>query len=109
MRSCISSAIGLKRSLENRDHGLKAHGDSPSRRPVSRLICRPQTVERGALVSAYPLARHDDSLKMQHADHRRHSAEVVPKIGLAPRQMKGGYGKTRWVPVVPELDRAIEH
>ena len=25
--------------------------------------------------------------------------EVVPKIGLAPRQMKGGYGKTRWVPV----------
>lgn len=33
--------------------------------------------------------------------------EVVPKIGLAPRQMKGGYGKTRWVPVVPELKRAI--
>ncbi|WP_438480840.1 hypothetical protein [Oleiharenicola lentus] len=34
--------------------------------------------------------------------------EIVPKIGLAPRQMKGGYGKTRWVPVVPELKRAIE-
>ncbi len=34
--------------------------------------------------------------------------EVVSKIGLAPRQMKGGYGKTRWVPVVPELKREIE-
>lgn len=36
------------------------------------------------------------------------NGEIVPKIGLAPRQMKGGYGRTRWVPVVPELKRAIE-
>lgn len=33
---------------------------------------------------------------------------LVTKIGLAPRQMKGGYGKTRWVPVLPELQRALE-
>lgn len=36
------------------------------------------------------------------------NGEVVPKIGLTPRHMKGHYGKTRWVPVVPELKRAIE-
>jgi len=36
------------------------------------------------------------------------AGEIVSKIGLAPRQMKGGYGKTRWVPVVPELKRAIQ-
>jgi integrase len=36
------------------------------------------------------------------------AGEIVPKIGLAPCQMKGGYGKTRWVPVVPKLRRAIE-
>lgn len=36
------------------------------------------------------------------------AGEIVPKIGLAPRQMKGGYSKTLWVPVVPELKRAIE-
>jgi len=36
------------------------------------------------------------------------AGEIVTKIGLAPCQMKGGYGKTRWVPVVPDLKRAIE-
>jgi integrase len=34
--------------------------------------------------------------------------EIVSKIGLPPRQMKGGYGKTRWVPLLPELRRALE-
>lgn len=37
----------------------------------------------------------------------RHGA-IVSKIGLPPRQMKGGYGKTRWVPLLPELRRALE-
>lgn len=33
---------------------------------------------------------------------------LVSKIGLPPRNMKGGYGKTRWVPLLPELHRALE-
>ncbi|MDI1248752.1 MAG: tyrosine-type recombinase/integrase [Lacunisphaera sp.] len=33
---------------------------------------------------------------------------LVEKIGIAPRNMKGGYGRTRWVPVLPELQRALE-
>jgi integrase len=33
---------------------------------------------------------------------------LVGKIGVAPRHMKGGYGRTRWVPVLPELGRALE-
>ncbi len=33
---------------------------------------------------------------------------LVSKIGLPPRQMKGGYGKTRWVPLLPEQRRALE-
>jgi integrase len=36
------------------------------------------------------------------------NGEIVSKIGLPPRQMKGGYGKTRWVPLLPELHRALE-
>jgi len=32
----------------------------------------------------------------------------VSKIGLPPRSMKGGYGKTRWVPLLPELHRSLE-
>jgi len=27
---------------------------------------------------------------------------------VAPRNMKGGYGRTRWIPVLPELGRALE-
>lgn len=32
---------------------------------------------------------------------------IVSKIGVAPRNMKGGYGRTRWIPVLPELQRAL--
>ena len=33
------------------------------------------------------------------------NGEIVSKIGVAPRNMKGGYGRTRWIPVLPELHR----
>lgn len=33
---------------------------------------------------------------------------VVDKVGVAPRHMKGKRGTTRWVPVLPELRRALE-
>lgn len=36
------------------------------------------------------------------------NGELVSKIGIAPRNMKGGYGNTRWVPVLPSLARALE-
>ena len=32
---------------------------------------------------------------------------ILPRIGIAPRCLKGGYGRTRWVPVLPELERAL--
>ncbi len=32
----------------------------------------------------------------------------VSKIGVAPRNLKGRYGRTRWIPVLPELERALE-
>jgi integrase len=34
--------------------------------------------------------------------------EMVGKIGIAPRHLKGGYGRTRWIPVLPELAKALE-
>lgn len=33
---------------------------------------------------------------------------LVSRIGIAPRYLKGHYGRTRWVPVLPELRRALE-
>lgn len=35
------------------------------------------------------------------------SGKIVSKIGVAPRNMKGGYGRTRWILVLPELNRAL--
>jgi integrase len=32
----------------------------------------------------------------------------VEKIGIAPRHLKGRRGRTRWVPVLPELARALQ-
>ena len=32
----------------------------------------------------------------------------LPRIGIQPRHLKGGYGRTRYVPVLPELHRALE-
>ena len=34
--------------------------------------------------------------------------QLAPKIGITPRHLKGHYGRTRWVPVLPELARALQ-
>jgi integrase len=33
---------------------------------------------------------------------------VLTRLGIAPRKMKGGHGRTRWVPILPTLRRALE-
>lgn len=33
---------------------------------------------------------------------------MLPAIGVAPANLKGGYGRTRWIPILPELQRALE-
>jgi len=34
--------------------------------------------------------------------------QILDKIGVRPAYLKGHYGKTRWIPVCPELHRALE-
>ena len=34
--------------------------------------------------------------------------ELLPRIGVPPRHLKGSYGSTRYVPVTPEMQRALE-
>jgi len=33
---------------------------------------------------------------------------MLPGIGVAPCNLKGGYGRTRWIPILPELERALQ-
>lgn len=72
-------------------------------------VTRKMTPRDGCLVTCQWMTgyRISEVLRITVGTVLKHG-EIVPKIGLAPRQMKGGYGKTRWVPVVPELKRAIE-
>lgn len=35
--------------------------------------------------------------------------QIRAKIGVRPRNLKGNYGSTRWIPVSPELQRALEN
>lgn len=72
-------------------------------------VTRKMTPRDGCLVTCQWMTgyRISEVLRITMGTVLKHG-EIVPKIGLAPRQMKGGYGKTRWVPVVPELKRAIE-
>lgn len=34
--------------------------------------------------------------------------EMLPAIGVAPAHLKGGYGRTRWIPILPELRAALQ-
>lgn len=34
--------------------------------------------------------------------------QLMTQVGLPPRSMKGGYGRTRWVPILPELQHVLE-
>ncbi len=36
------------------------------------------------------------------------NGQLVSKIGIQPHHMKGGYGCTRWVPMLPSLAKALE-
>lgn len=37
----------------------------------------------------------------------RRNGKILPQIGVAPRRLKNKRSQTRWVPVVPELERAL--
>ncbi len=36
------------------------------------------------------------------------NGELADRVGIAPRNLKGGYGSTRWIPILPELQRALK-
>jgi len=52
-------------------------------------------------------ARISEVLALTIGDVCRPDGRLVPKIGFRPAYLKGGYGTTRWVPISPELDRAL--
>lgn len=53
-------------------------------------------------------ARLSEVLSLTVGDVCRPNGELVPKIAFRPSCLKGRYGSTRWVPMSPELGRALE-
>lgn len=88
----------------------------PGRRPLTPLeerqllrVVRQLPARDQALVTTqwFSGARISEVLALKIKDVWRNGS-LVSKIGFAPRILKGHYGTTRWVPVVPELARALE-
>lgn len=52
-------------------------------------------------------ARLSEILSLTVGDVCRPNGELVHKIAFRPSCLKGGYGSTRWVPMSPELVRAL--
>lgn len=34
--------------------------------------------------------------------------KMLPSVGVAPASLKGGYGRTRWIPILPQLADALQ-
>jgi integrase len=77
-------------------------------RRLLRVVRRLKPRDR-ALVTAQWLTgfRVSEILSLRVSDVFRNGA-LVPKIGIQPSRLKGGYGSTRWVPLSLELARALE-
>jgi len=87
----------------------------PGRRPLNQLeerqllrVVRSLNARDQALITTQWMTgfRVSEVLSLRVKDVIRNGA-IVDKIGIAPRNLKGGYGRTRWVPVLPELHRAL--
>jgi integrase len=85
------------------------------RRPLTRIeerrllgVVRGLPARDRALVTAQWLTgfRIHEVLSLTVGSAFRGEA-IVGKIGITPQHLKGGYGRTRWVPVLPELERAL--
>jgi integrase len=74
-------------------------------RRVRRLNVRDRALITAQLFTGY---RISEILSLT-VGHVLHEGRIREKIGLRPGLLKGGYGSTRWVPVCPELRRALEN
>ncbi len=72
-------------------------------RVVRKLEPRDRALVTGQLLTGF---RISEVLSLTVGSVCR-DGHIASKIGIAPRNMKGGYGTTRWVPVLPEFERAL--
>jgi integrase/recombinase XerD len=85
--------------------GRRSLTDQEERR-LLRIVRRLPPRDRALITTLWQTAFRISevlSLTVKHVDRNG----LVDKIGVPPRHQKGRRGKTRWVPVLPELARAL--
>jgi integrase len=107
--------------LPQTSHAIRASGQRylfvmAGRRPLTpteerrllRVVRRLKPRDRALLTAQWLTGfRVSEILSLRVSDVFR-DGSLVPKIGVKPGRLKGGYGTTRWVPLSPELARALE-
>jgi integrase len=82
---------------------LNTHEERALLRVVRRLPPRDRALISTQWFSGY---RISEVLSLRIGQILRDNV-LVEKIGIAPRCLKGKRGRTRWVPILPELTRAL--
>jgi len=79
----------------------------PEERQLLRVLRKSRSRDRAMITTQWLTGfRIGEVLSLTLGDVLRHG-RIVPKIGIGPRHLKGHYGRTRWIPVLPELGRAL--
>lgn len=83
---------------------LTLHEERKLLRTLRRMPARDAALVTAQLMSGF---RVSEILSLTIAQVWR-AGVVLPRLAIAPRNMKGGYGRTRTVPILPTLRRALE-
>lgn len=77
-------------------------------RQLLRVLRKSRSRDRTLITTQWLTGfRIGEVLSLTIGDVLRHG-RIVPKIGIGPRHLKGHRGRTRWIPVLPELVRALQ-
>jgi integrase len=77
-------------------------------RRLLRVVRRLKPRDRALITAQWLTGFRISEILSLHIGEVWRNGTLVPKIGIRPGHLKGGYGSTRWVPVSPELARALE-
>lgn len=79
----------------------------PEERQLLRVVRSLPTRDAAIICAEWFLAFRISEVLRLTVGHVWRNEKIVDQIGLAPRLLKGKRGSTRWVPVLPELRRAL--
>ena len=78
-------------------------------RQLLRVVRQLPARQRAIITTQWLSALRISEVLRLTVGHVWRNEKIVDQIGIAPRHLKGKRGRTRWVPVLPELRRALTH